>query len=64
MPADPSQSSEQAVLCRTEGRVAILTINRPDKLNALNQAVESGMLEHLERLADDYGVGCLVVTCA
>ncbi|REJ79832.1 MAG: crotonase [Acidobacteria bacterium] len=64
MPADPSQSSEQAVLCRTEGRVAILTINRPDKLNALNQAVESGMLEHLERLADDDGVGCLVVTGA
>ncbi len=52
------------VLRETEGRVAILTINRPDKLNALNQAVRDEMLEHLEAIAADDGVGAVVITGA
>lgn len=52
------------VLCEQEGRVAILTINRPDKMNALSEQVRSEMLAHLDRLADDDGVGVVVLTGA
>ncbi len=47
-----------------EGRVALLTVNRPDKLNALNQAVRDAVVETLPRLADDDSVGAVVITGA
>jgi enoyl-CoA hydratase len=50
------------VLRDQEGRVAILTINRPDKLNALNQAVRDEMLAHLEEIENDDSVGAVVIT--
>jgi len=52
------------ILEEREGRVAVLTINRPDKLNALSQQVRDEMLEILERLETDDEVGVLVVTGA
>ena len=52
------------ILEEREGRVAILTINRPDKLNALNQEVRDRMLEILERLETDDDVGVIVLTGA
>jgi len=52
----------ETVLFAQEGRVAILTINRPDKMNALSEEVRSEMLAHLERLAGDDSVGVLVIT--
>jgi enoyl-CoA hydratase len=54
----------ETVLCEQEGRVAILTINRPDKMNALSEQVRSEMLAHLDRLAVDDGVGVVVLTGA
>jgi enoyl-CoA hydratase len=59
-----SESSQPVVLVEREGRVAILTINRPDKLNALSQQVRDEMLEQLVVLEKDDGVGCLVITGA
>jgi enoyl-CoA hydratase len=56
--------SEPAVLLRREGRVATLTVNRPDKLNALNAQVELEMAARLRELEHDDGIGCLVVTGA
>jgi enoyl-CoA hydratase len=44
--------------------VALLTINRPEKLNALDQAVEAAMLRHVQELEGDPSIGCLVVTGA
>ena len=52
------------VLKDLEGRVALLTINRPDKLNALNQQVRDDMLARLDEIADDDGVGAVVITGA
>ena len=52
------------VLREQEGRVAILTINRPDKLNALNQAVRDEMLMALEAIESDDSVGAVVITGA
>lgn len=47
-----------------EGRVAILTMNRPEKLNALSRDMLEGLLEALPRLAHDPEVGCVVLTGA
>ena len=56
--------SEQAVLFDRDDRVAILTINRPDKLNALNQQVRDETLAHLEAIAADDSIGVVVITGA
>jgi len=54
----------ETILVEREGRVAILTINRPDKLNALNQQVRDEMLEILAGIEHDEGVGAVVITGA
>ena len=52
------------ILIEPEGRVAILTVNRPDKLNALNQQVRDEALAHLENIEKDDGIGVVIVTGA
>jgi enoyl-CoA hydratase len=59
-----SAMSDDVILLDREGRVAILTINRPDKLNALSQAVRDRMLERLAELEGDDSVGVVVITGA
>ena len=54
----------EVVLRQDEGRVAVLTVNRPDKLNALSQEVRDEMLAHLEAIETDDGVGVVVITGA
>ncbi|HEX7186164.1 MAG TPA: enoyl-CoA hydratase-related protein [Thermoanaerobaculia bacterium] len=54
----------ETVLVEREGRVAILTVNRPDKLNALNDQVRVDMLAALEQIEHDDGVGVVVITGA
>ena len=55
---------EEVLLEERDGRVAILTLNRPDTLNALNPALMRGFLDAVTALADDDTVGCVVVTGA
>ena len=50
------------VLSAREGRVAILTINRPDKLNALNEEVRVELLAALAAIETDDSVGVVVIT--
>ena len=54
----------ETILMEKEGRVAILTVNRPDKLNALNQQVRDDMLELLDQIQKDDSVGAVVITGA
>src|ERR671918_2666955 len=42
--------------------VATLTLNRPDRLNALSGPMLDALLEALPRLADDPDVGAVVLT--
>jgi len=45
-------------------RVATLTLNRPERLNALSTPIMEGLLEALPRLAADPGVAVVVLTGA
>lgn len=47
-----------------EDGVAVLTMNRPDRLNALSRTMLDAMLEALARLAEDASVGVVVLTGA
>ena len=44
--------------------VTVLTLNRPDRLNALSGSMLTAMLEALPRLADDPEVGVVILTGA
>ena len=44
--------------------VAVLTLNRPERLNAMSRAMLTGLLEALPRLGDDPDVGVVVLTGA
>ena len=45
-------------------RVAMLTLNRPERLNAMSRSMMDAMLEALPRLAEDPAVGVVVLTGA
>jgi 2-(1,2-epoxy-1,2-dihydrophenyl)acetyl-CoA isomerase len=47
-----------------ENGIATLTLNRPERLNALSTEIRVGLLEALERLGHDNNVGCIVLTGA
>ncbi|HUP07774.1 MAG TPA: enoyl-CoA hydratase-related protein [Caldimonas sp.] len=44
--------------------VAVLTLNRPERLNALSRPMIDAAIATLERCVDDAAVGCIVVTGA
>ena len=44
--------------------VAVLTLNRPDRLNAMSRPMLDALLEALPRLAEDPAVGVIVLTGA
>jgi 2-(1,2-epoxy-1,2-dihydrophenyl)acetyl-CoA isomerase len=45
-----------------EDGVAILTLNRPESLNALSDEIRLGLLDAIYRLGHDTSVGCIVLT--
>ena len=53
-----------AVLVDVVDRVATVTLNDPDKRNAINQAIVDGIAETFDALEADEGVGAIVVTGA
>src|SRR6516162_5723450 len=60
-----SEGSEMTDLLETtENGIAWLTLNRPDRLNALSPAMLTGLGEALQRVSADPGVGAVVITGA
>lgn len=57
-------SNYETITVEKSGRVAVLTINRPDKLNALNSKVHSEGVAALEELKKDDEVRVVVITGA
>jgi 2-(1,2-epoxy-1,2-dihydrophenyl)acetyl-CoA isomerase len=54
----------EELLYRLENRVAVLTLNRPERLNALTRDMMQALLVRLSACAIDDAVGCVVVTGA
>src|SRR2546428_1129363 len=52
----------QNILVSTEESVAIVTLNRPDVLNALNQATMNDLVETLDAFDRDETVRCVILT--
>ena len=52
------------VLVERQGAIAIITINRPEKLNALNDAVFAGLRRVLDAMESDASVKVLIITGA
>src|SRR5690606_1750184 len=52
------------LLLAVEDGVALLTLNRPEKLNALSRPMIEQAVAALERCAADPAIGCVVVTGA
>ncbi|PCJ85073.1 MAG: enoyl-CoA hydratase [Hyphomicrobiales bacterium] len=50
------------VLLERDGRVAILTLNRPKALNALNEELLLALTQHVTDLSADPDIGCIVLT--
>src|SRR5439155_3511182 len=52
----------QHILVEVEDGVGILTLNRPEKLNAMNRRLVSELHDAVQRFDDDEGIGCIVIT--
>jgi enoyl-CoA hydratase len=52
------------VLLERRDRVAIVTINRPEKLNALNIQTRAELVDHFDQLRDDAEIRVVVITGA
>jgi len=52
------------ILVEIEDGVGILTLNRPDKLNAMNRKLSSELRDAVKAMDADDGVGCIVITGA
>lgn len=56
--------TEPAALYDVQGHVAVLTMNRPDAMNAVNAALSTALGEGVERAASDPAIRVLVLTGA
>jgi enoyl-CoA hydratase/carnithine racemase len=55
---------KQLVLCELTDRIAILTLNRPEKRNALSRAMLESLKERLARIAADANVKVVILRAA
>jgi enoyl-CoA hydratase len=52
----------ETILVETRGRVGLITLNRPQALNALNSTIVAELNEVLDGYDRDPGIGCVVIT--
>jgi enoyl-CoA hydratase len=57
-------TTPDAVLTEQRGRVLLITLNRPDAMNAINGALANGLWDAVQRLNDDKGLTAGVLTGA
>jgi enoyl-CoA hydratase len=54
----------ETILLEREDGVGIITLNRPEVLNAMNRKLFAELAEAVRRLNEDEGIGCIVITGA
>ena len=57
-------SAEQIILIKNEGAVRTITLNRPEVLNAINEALATALAKALRDAEREKSVRCLVITGA
>ncbi|PVZ13852.1 MULTISPECIES: enoyl-CoA hydratase [unclassified Pseudomonas] len=55
-------SQYQSILVETHGRVGLITLNRPQALNAINAQLVEETNQALDAFEKDPGIGCVVIT--
>src|SRR3954464_1997979 len=53
-----------ALLLETKDRIALITLNRPEKLNALNYDLIDRLMAALDAIEIDTGIGAVILTGA
>jgi 1,4-dihydroxy-2-naphthoyl-CoA synthase len=54
----------ETIILKKEGRVATITLNRPEKLNAINQLMTEEIRAALDEVNRDDGIRALILTGA
>ncbi len=54
----------EPVIYETQGQIALLTLNRPERLNALNYATNDRILEVLDGVESDASIRAIIITGA
>ena len=62
--AKRSKSSGDRLLFELSEGIAVLTLNRPDVMNAFEDGMREALFERLEECANDQAVRCIVITGA
>ncbi len=62
--SEEKKGSDPVLLVEDRGAVRVLTMNRPEKRNALNTELTQQLLDALRAADKDAGVGCVVLTGA
>jgi len=55
---------EKTVLFKASGSVALITLNRPERRNAMNQDLLANLYDSIDRVASDGGIMAAVITGA
>lgn len=58
----PNEDLEGPVRSRAEGSTLVLTLSRPDRLNAVSLPLYERLIEELSRASDDPAVRCVILT--
>jgi enoyl-CoA hydratase len=56
------RTSYQTIIVETRDRVGVITLNRPEALNALNATLIGELSQALDGFEADEGIGCIVLT--
>jgi enoyl-CoA hydratase len=54
--------AHETILVETRGKVGLITLNRPQALNALNSTLLGEVNQALDAFEADAGIGCIVIT--
>ena len=56
------KQAEPLVKCEIQGKIAILKLNRPKAMNALNLEIVKEIAQNLQKCEADPNIGCVIIT--